>query len=86
MRLDVYTENRSQPIAEKRITISPYQEIEFDTVFAAVTTGVDNRTGDVRHVLFSPGGGMPSTGVARVSLVTPELPGDAPAKRRAVTP
>jgi hypothetical protein len=39
-------------------------------VISAVGIATDNRTGDLKHVVFSPTGGVPATGVLKISLVT----------------
>jgi sugar lactone lactonase YvrE len=56
-------------------------------IISAVGVATDNATGDTKHYLFSPNGGVPATGVLRVSAVTPLTPGALPpqsTKRRAV--
>ncbi len=111
--------NRSVPIAEKRYDIAAFQQLQLDTVFAAlgldsddrrkertnvlcaiaadsgnplisaVGSAIDNQTGDTRNFVFSPTGGVPSTGVLRISTVTPVLPTTPPpstGRRRAVRP
>jgi hypothetical protein len=41
-----------------------------NAVVSAVGIATDNRTGDLKHVVFSPTGGVPATGVLKISLVT----------------
>ena len=61
-------------------------------VIAAVGVSTDNATGDTNHVVFSPSGGVPATGVVRISAVTPVAPttpppsNTTPSRRRAVRP
>ncbi len=60
-------------------------------LISAVGAATDNRTGDTRHITFSPTGGVPSTGVLRLNLVAPVLSAPSPppssgGRRRAVHP
>ncbi len=61
-------------------------------VISAVGVAADNATGDTNHVVFSPSGGVPATGVVRISAVTPVTPptpppsNTPPSRRRAVNP
>ncbi len=59
-------------------------------VVSAVGVATDNVTGDTSHLIFSPGGGVPATGVLRLSLVVPVIPesqpSQNPSRRRAVKP
>lgn len=45
-----------------------------NAVISAVGVATDNATGDTKHYVFSPSGGVPATGVIRVSVVTPVAP------------
>jgi hypothetical protein len=47
----------------------------------SVAMSIDNRTGDVKVHPFAPNGGLPATGISKVSPVLPTPP---PARRRAV--
>jgi hypothetical protein len=55
-----------------------------------VGVSIDNRTADTRHFVFSPTGGVPSTGVLRITTVAPVLPAPTPTpstgRKRAVHP
>jgi len=55
---------------------------------SAVGVRTDNVTGETQHSIFSPSGGVPATGVTRVSQVTPVStpPPAAAQRRRAVKP
>ena len=53
-------------------------------VISAVGVAIDNRTGDTRHIAFSPTGGIPSTGVLRLTFVAPVPPPPSTGRRRAV--
>lgn len=57
-----------------------------NAVISAVGAATDNATGDTKHYVFSPSGGVPATGVIRVSVVTPVAPPPPPSttRRRAV--
>jgi hypothetical protein len=59
-----------------------------NAVVTAVGIGTDNITGDTTHVVFSPGGGVPATGVVKLLTVTPVAPPSTPAtgRHRAVKP
>jgi hypothetical protein len=59
-------------------------------LISAIGQAIDNRTGDTRHFVFSPTGGVPSTGVLRITTVAPVLPSTPPSsstgRKRAVHP
>lgn len=55
-------------------------------VVSAVGVSTDNATWDTRHHLFSPTGGVPSTGVVRISTVRQVDPPPAVKRRRAARP
>ena len=62
-----------------------------NALISAVGVAVDNRTGDTRHFVFSPTGGVPSTGVLRITTVAPVQPTTPPVtpstgRKRAVHP
>ena len=58
-----------------------------NALVSAVGISIDNRTGDTRHFVFSPTGGVPSTGVLRITTVAPVLPTTlSTGRKRAVHP
>ncbi len=58
-----------------------------NAVISAVGMSTDSRTGDTRTFVFSPTGGVPSTGVLRITTVAPVLPPESSTgRRRAVHP
>jgi hypothetical protein len=60
-----------------------------NALVSAVGVAIDNQTGDTRNFVFSPTGGVPSTGVLRITTVTavvPTTPPPSAGRRRAVRP
>src|SRR5436853_5246623 len=60
-----------------------------NALISAVGISIDNQTGDTRTFVFSPTGGVPSTGVLRIATVAPVLPTTPPpssGRRRAAHP
>ncbi|HXG58889.1 MAG TPA: hypothetical protein VNL91_07690 [Thermoanaerobaculia bacterium] len=55
---------------------------------SAVGVATDNATGDIKHYVFSPTGGVPATGVLRLTTVTAVTPQTSPVggRRRSVRP
>ena len=86
MRLDVFPElglDSDERRKDRTNVLCVISAASGGAMISASAVAIDNRTGDTRTYTFSPNGGVPATGVSRVSVVTP-VP--APPRRRIVKP